>query len=107
LALNPLPPLEEKSARVRAMFDRIAARYDRMNRLLTLGLDQRWRRAALDHIAVGGGDRVVDVEELRRFCATRLARYKIPVAFSFVDALPRNASGKLLRRRLGSQPSPA
>jgi demethylmenaquinone methyltransferase/2-methoxy-6-polyprenyl-1,4-benzoquinol methylase len=61
LALNPLPPLEEKSARVREMFDRIAARYDRMNRLLTLGLDQRWRRTALDMIGVGSGDRVIDL----------------------------------------------
>jgi demethylmenaquinone methyltransferase/2-methoxy-6-polyprenyl-1,4-benzoquinol methylase len=43
------------------MFDRIAPRYDRMNRLLTAGLDQRWRREALEAIAVGRTDRVVDV----------------------------------------------
>ncbi len=48
MALNPLPPLEEKIARVREMFDRIAARYDRMNRLLTVWLEQNWRRTALD-----------------------------------------------------------
>lgn len=61
MELNPLPPIEEKGVRVRAMFDRIASRYDLMNRLLTLGLDQRWRRAALDLIGVGSGDRVVDL----------------------------------------------
>ena len=43
------------------MFDRIAPRYDLMNRLLTLGLDQRWRRAALEFIDIGSGDRVVDL----------------------------------------------
>jgi len=43
------------------MFDRIAPRYDRMNRLLTGGLDQRWRREALALVGVGPGDRVVDV----------------------------------------------
>jgi len=43
------------------MFDRIAPRYDRMNRLMTAGLDQRWRREALARIGVGPGDRVVDV----------------------------------------------
>jgi len=43
------------------MFDRIAPRYDRMNRLLTAGLYQRWRREALDRIAVGPGDRLLDV----------------------------------------------
>jgi demethylmenaquinone methyltransferase/2-methoxy-6-polyprenyl-1,4-benzoquinol methylase len=61
MALDPLPPLEEKGARVRAMFDRIAPRYDRLNRLLSAGLDQRWRREALDRIRVGRGDRVIDL----------------------------------------------
>jgi len=43
------------------MFDRIAPRYDRMNRLMTGGLDQRWRRTTLDAIHVGAGDRLVDL----------------------------------------------
>jgi O-succinylbenzoic acid--CoA ligase len=41
-----------------------------------------------------------DAEDLRRFCVGRLARFKIPVSFTFVDALPRNAAGKLERHRL-------
>ncbi len=61
MALDPLPTLEEKASRVRAMFDQIAPRYDRLNRLLTAGLDQRWRRDALDRIRVGRGDRVIDL----------------------------------------------
>jgi demethylmenaquinone methyltransferase/2-methoxy-6-polyprenyl-1,4-benzoquinol methylase len=56
-----LPPPSEKRAFVEAMFDRIAPRYDRMNRLMTLGLDWRWRRAALAAVGVGTGDRVVDL----------------------------------------------
>jgi demethylmenaquinone methyltransferase/2-methoxy-6-polyprenyl-1,4-benzoquinol methylase len=43
------------------MFDRIAPRYDRMNRLMTGGLDQRWRRTTLEAIGVGAGDRLVDL----------------------------------------------
>jgi demethylmenaquinone methyltransferase/2-methoxy-6-polyprenyl-1,4-benzoquinol methylase len=43
------------------MFDRIAPRYDGMNRLLTGGLDQRWRRATVAAIGVGPGDRVLDL----------------------------------------------
>jgi o-succinylbenzoate---CoA ligase len=38
--------------------------------------------------------------ELRAFAATRLAPYKVPKAITFVDALPRTGSGKLLRRAL-------
>jgi demethylmenaquinone methyltransferase / 2-methoxy-6-polyprenyl-1,4-benzoquinol methylase len=44
---------------VRRMFDRIAPVYDVMNRLMTAGLDQRWRRITAD-AAVRPGDRVLD-----------------------------------------------
>jgi demethylmenaquinone methyltransferase/2-methoxy-6-polyprenyl-1,4-benzoquinol methylase len=43
------------------MFDRIAPRYDALNRVLTAGLDQTWRRTLLDAARVGPGDLVVDV----------------------------------------------
>ena len=56
-----LPTGSEKRRQVRAMFDRIAPRYDRMNRLISLGLDQGWRRRMLDMIGVGPGDRVLDI----------------------------------------------
>jgi fatty-acyl-CoA synthase len=37
------------------------------------------------------------LEELRAFCQTRLAKYKIPAFLLTVDALPRNATGKVLK----------
>jgi len=57
----PLPKGDEKRALVQDMFDRIAPRYDTMNRLITAGLDQRWRRATLAAADVGPGDRVLDL----------------------------------------------
>ena len=44
---------------VRGMFDRIAPVYDVMNRLMTAGLDGRWRRLAVREV-VWPGDRVLD-----------------------------------------------
>jgi demethylmenaquinone methyltransferase/2-methoxy-6-polyprenyl-1,4-benzoquinol methylase len=44
---------------VRSMFDRISPVYDAMNRAMTLGLDQRWRRATVAAV-VQPGDRVLD-----------------------------------------------
>jgi len=44
---------------VRSMFDRISPVYDAMNRAMTLGLDQRWRRATVAAV-VRPRDRVVD-----------------------------------------------
>ena len=44
---------------VRGMFDRIAPVYDVMNRVMTVGLDQRWRKLAVTEV-VWPGDRVLD-----------------------------------------------
>lgn len=46
---------------VRAMFDRIARVYDRMNSVMTAGLHHKWRSRAVDLAGVAPGDRVVDV----------------------------------------------
>lgn len=61
MALGELPTGDEKRVRVREMFDRIAPRYDALNRVMSVGLDQRWRRRSLDKIGVGPGDCVVDL----------------------------------------------
>ena len=50
-----LPP-----ERVQAMFDRIARPYDVMNRVMTAGLDVRWRRLAAEATEVGAGASVLD-----------------------------------------------
>ncbi|MCH7709543.1 MAG: ubiquinone/menaquinone biosynthesis methyltransferase [Myxococcales bacterium] len=97
MALNALPPLSEKHSSVRAMFDRIAPRYDGMNRLMTAGLDQRWRRLAVDAIAPRPGERVLDLAcgtgDLAELVAQRGARV---VAADFSREMLRGARGRAL-----------
>jgi long-chain acyl-CoA synthetase len=53
------------------------------------------------HAFVARRDPSLDAETLKAFCASRLADYKIPETFTFLDEpLPRNANGKLLKRVL-------
>ena len=49
------------SASVRKMFSRIAGRYDLMNRLMTFGMDRRWRRIAAQAANVPTGGVVLDL----------------------------------------------
>ncbi|HKC49375.1 MAG TPA: ubiquinone/menaquinone biosynthesis methyltransferase [Myxococcota bacterium] len=76
--MTPLPSGPEKTALVRAIFERIAPGYDRMNRVISLGLDRRWRRSALAAIDVGPGDVVIDLAcgtgDLAELAAARGAR---------------------------------
>ena len=66
--LIPLPEvdrtvyrLDEKNRAIGEMFSSIAPRYDLLNRLLSLGIDRRWRRAAAAEIPGGPGGRHLDV----------------------------------------------
>jgi demethylmenaquinone methyltransferase/2-methoxy-6-polyprenyl-1,4-benzoquinol methylase len=56
-----LPEGTEKRREVEAMFDRIAPRYDRVNRVMSLGLDQRWRRHTVRALGLRPGGRVLDL----------------------------------------------
>jgi demethylmenaquinone methyltransferase/2-methoxy-6-polyprenyl-1,4-benzoquinol methylase len=58
---GPLPEAADKAAAVQQMFDRIAPRYDRVNRVMTLGTDMRWRREVVRRLRLKPGERVLDL----------------------------------------------
>jgi demethylmenaquinone methyltransferase / 2-methoxy-6-polyprenyl-1,4-benzoquinol methylase len=55
-----IPPAKEAS-RIAGMFDAIAGRYDFLNHLLSAGLDNRWRRQAVDVLQLKGRETVLDL----------------------------------------------
>jgi acyl-CoA synthetase (AMP-forming)/AMP-acid ligase II len=61
--------------------------------------DEHWSEIVRAWVTLRPGT-ATTAEELAAHCARRLATYKVPAEFRFVDALPMNASGKILKREL-------
>jgi demethylmenaquinone methyltransferase/2-methoxy-6-polyprenyl-1,4-benzoquinol methylase len=53
--------LTKKGEHIREMFNSIAPRYDLLNRLLSLGIDRKWRQFAVKQIRFAEGGRILDV----------------------------------------------
>jgi demethylmenaquinone methyltransferase / 2-methoxy-6-polyprenyl-1,4-benzoquinol methylase len=52
---------DRRRDRIAGMFDAIAPRYDLLNRLLSAGIDRRWRAAAIASLRLTGRETLVDV----------------------------------------------
>lgn len=59
----------------------------------------KWQEVGRALVVVKEGHTLTE-KEVIEFCQSRLARYKIPKSVVFVDALPRTAAGKVLKREL-------
>jgi len=66
-SMEPIEPMEPKenvamtSLGSGAMFDKIARRYDLVNRVISLGMDQRWRKRTVAALQLGDAPRVLDL----------------------------------------------
>jgi fatty-acyl-CoA synthase len=63
---------------------------------------ERWNEVPVAYVVLREGE-TVDEDALAEFCGARLAKFKTPKGFRFLDALPRNPSGKVLKRVLREQ----
>ncbi|MBB3046045.1 acyl-CoA synthetase (AMP-forming)/AMP-acid ligase II [Litorivivens lipolytica] len=64
--------------------------------------DEKWGEVPFA-VLVSGGNPELSADELIEFCRDKLAGYKIPRQLAYVDALPRNPTGKLLKKDLREQ----
>ena len=62
--------------------------------------DARWGEVGRAFVQLGPGA-LPDGDELAAFCRARLAPYKVPRRFDFVDAFPRTSAGKIQKHLLG------
>jgi demethylmenaquinone methyltransferase/2-methoxy-6-polyprenyl-1,4-benzoquinol methylase len=98
--MNDTPGTLEET-QVRAMFDRIAGLYDRMNTVMTAGLHHEWRRRAADLAALAPGARALDVATGTGDLALELSRRVGPggevVASDFSERMLEIARAKASR----------
>ncbi len=65
-----------------------------------VGIADSYRGESVGAFIVVTGGHQLTRDEIREFCTQRLARYKVPAVVTFVESLPKTASGKILRREL-------
>jgi long-chain acyl-CoA synthetase len=61
--------------------------------------DDKWGEA-VKAVVVPKPGMTIDADEIIAFARTRIAAFKAPKSVDIIPALPRNASGKILRREL-------
>ena len=61
--------------------------------------DERWGESVKACVVLKSGARAVEAEIIG-FTRERIAHYKCPTSVDFVDAIPRNPTGKILKRVL-------
>ncbi|MEU4522122.1 long-chain fatty acid--CoA ligase [Amycolatopsis sp. NPDC024027] len=77
--------------------ERVVAEFPGVAEVAVIGVpDEKWGEQVK---AVVAGDQL-DAEKIVEFCRERLAHYKCPRSVDVVEALPRNATGKILKRSL-------
>lgn len=80
--------------------EEVLIRHDAVREVAVVGIpDAKWGEAIKAVVALLPGASVTE-EELISFCRCHIASYKKPKSIDFVDALPKNNYGKILKRDL-------
>ena len=83
-----------------AEVERVLFEHDAVADAAVIGVpDERWGEVAKAFVVLKPGAQAGE-EELIAFCKTQIAGFKVPKSVSFLDELPRNASGKVLKYEL-------
>ena len=106
--LGPSVTLDKSPDRLARMFDAIAPRYDLLNRLLSAGIDRRWRAAAVRSLELTGRETLVDVcagtaDVALEAVADRSRGASRAIGIDFSGAMLRLGLTKVVARGAGGQ----
>jgi acyl-CoA synthetase (AMP-forming)/AMP-acid ligase II len=80
--------------------EEVIARHPSVREVVVIGVpDSKWGESIKAVVSLGEGKSVTE-EELIAFCIDHIASYKKPKSVDFVDELPKNNYGKILKREL-------
>ncbi|MET7398742.1 FadD3 family acyl-CoA ligase [Dactylosporangium sp. NPDC005572] len=86
-----------------AEIEQVLARHPAVAEVAVIGMPDARLGEVARAFVVPRADAIPDISEISEFCKTRLANYKVPRDIVLIDALPRNASGKVLKTALRSR----
>ena len=96
--------LSKSPARIAGMFDAIAGRYDLLNRLLSAGVDRRWRKRAVRSLSLTGRERMLDLctgtADLAIVAATAQPGARRVIGVDFAGAMLQRGMNKVRHRHL-------
>jgi demethylmenaquinone methyltransferase / 2-methoxy-6-polyprenyl-1,4-benzoquinol methylase len=84
-APKPYDPEESKKIQVERMFDNIAPNYDRLNRVLSLGIDVWWRKRAISYLKAAQPREILDVATGTADVALLMAKILKPSKITGID----------------------
>jgi fatty-acyl-CoA synthase len=80
--------------------EELLIRHDGISDVAVIGVDDKAFGKRLAAFVVASGEPEVTADDVRAFVSQRLANYKVPRDVLFLDELPRNPTGKILKRDL-------
>ncbi|MFL5826561.1 MAG: AMP-binding protein [Thermoleophilaceae bacterium] len=78
----------------------LLAKHDKIAEAAVIGVDDEKFGQRLKAFVVTRGSASISEDEVKSYVKSNLARYKVPREIEFLDELPRNATGKVLKREL-------
>lgn len=105
---EPLPGDEPSREKAWAMFDRIAPRYDLLNRLMTLGMDVRWRKRMAAFLPPGDGLSLLDLatgtgDQILMMMDEKTCRIGRAVGMDLAEEMLALGREKVIRRGLSDR----